>query len=97
MTGFAYPEALVGIHALFAAGRRAEARTLFYRWLPLIRYEAQPGATPGTGVVVRKELLRRRGWIASARVRPPAPALDADTIAELTEVHDAVVAAVGRG
>lgn len=92
MTGFPYPEALRDIHAHFAAGRRHEARALFYRWLPLIRYESQPGAVPGTSLAIRKEILRRRGWIGSAYVRPPAPALDPATLAELDEL-EAVVAA----
>jgi 4-hydroxy-tetrahydrodipicolinate synthase len=92
MTGFPYPEALRAIREHFVAGRRDEARALFYRWLPLIRYESQPGATPGTAVGIRKEILRRRGWIASALVRPPAPALDAGTHAELGELLAAVTA-----
>ena len=91
MTGFPYPEALRGIRDHFVAGRRAEARALFYRWLPLIRYETQPGATPGTAVGIRKEILRRRGWIACALVRPPAPALDTATQTELDELLAAVV------
>jgi 4-hydroxy-tetrahydrodipicolinate synthase len=90
MTGFPYPEALKAIRDHFVAGRRDEARTLFYRWLPLIRYESQPGSTPGTAVGIRKEILRRRGWIASSRVRPPAPALDAGTLDELGEILRAV-------
>ena len=92
MTGFPYPEALRAIREHFVAGRRDEARALFYHWLPLIRYESQPGATPGTAVGIRKEILRRRGWIASALVRPPAPALDAGTHAELSEILAAVSA-----
>lgn len=91
MTGFPYPEALRDIREHFVAGRRGEARALFYRWLPLIRYESQPGATPGTAVGIRKEILRRRGWIAAATVRPPAPALDAATHAELGEILAAVL------
>ena len=91
MTGFPYPEALRAIREHFVAGRRDEARALFYRWLPLIRYETQPGATPGTAVGIRKEILRRRGWIASALVRPPAPALDAATQTELDELLAAVL------
>ena len=56
----------------------------------MIRYESQPGSTPGTAIGIRKEILRGRGWIDSARVRPPAPALDADTLAELGEILRAV-------
>jgi 4-hydroxy-tetrahydrodipicolinate synthase len=90
MTGFPYPEALKAMRDAFVAGRRDEARALFYRWLPLIRYETQPGSTPGTSVGIRKEILRRRGWIASACVRPPAPALDSGTVDELDEILRAV-------
>jgi len=90
MTGFPYPEALKAIRDAFVGGQRDEARQLFYRWLPLIRYESQPGSTPGTAIGIRKEILRRRGWIASARVRPPAPVLDEGTLAELTEIVRAV-------
>jgi 4-hydroxy-tetrahydrodipicolinate synthase len=91
MTGFPYPEALAAIRAHVVAGRRDEARALFYRWLPLIRYESQPGAVPGTSLAIRKEILRRRGWLRSACVRPPAPGLDAATHEELTELLAAVV------
>lgn len=91
MTGFPYPEALRAIHAHFVGGRRAEARALFYRWLPLIRYESQPGSVPGTSIAIRKEILRRRGWLRSARVRPPATALDGATLEELSEIIAAVV------
>jgi 4-hydroxy-tetrahydrodipicolinate synthase len=90
MTGFPYPEALRMVREHFVAGRRDEARRLFYQWLPLIRYESQPGAVPGTSIALRKEILRRRGWIRSARVRPPATALDAATLDELTEIMAAV-------
>ena len=90
MTGFPFPEALGAIREHFVAGRRDAARALFYRWLPLIRYESQPGATPGTAVGIRKEILRRRGFIACAMVRPPAPVLDAATHAEIGEILAAV-------
>ena len=90
MTGFPYPEALRAIRDEFVAGRRDAARALFYRWLPLIRFESQPGSTPGTSIGIRKEILRRRGWIDSAFVRPPAASLDAETLAELTEILAAV-------
>jgi 4-hydroxy-tetrahydrodipicolinate synthase len=91
MTGFPYPEALHAIREHLRAGRRADARALFYRWLPLIRFESQPGAVPGTSIGIRKEILRRRGWIASAFVRPPTAAPDPATLEELTEVLAAVV------
>ena len=90
MTGFPYPEALREIREHFVAGRREQARTLFYRWLPLIRYGSQSGAVPGTSMAIRKEIFRRRGWIASARVRPPAASLDAATLEEPTELLSVV-------
>jgi 4-hydroxy-tetrahydrodipicolinate synthase len=90
MTGFPYPEALRAIRDHFVAGRRDEARALFYRWLPLIRYETQPGAVPGSSIAIRKEILRRRGWLSTACVRPPAVALDAATLEEVGELLAAV-------
>jgi 4-hydroxy-tetrahydrodipicolinate synthase len=90
MTGFPYPEALGAIRDAMRAGRRDEARSIFYRWLPLIRDESQPGAVPGTSIAIRKEILRRRGWLRTAVVRPLAPDLDRETHDELTELLTAV-------
>jgi 4-hydroxy-tetrahydrodipicolinate synthase len=82
MTGFAFPEVLVGIYAAFAAGNRAGARDVFYRYLPLISYEGQPVI----GLALRKEILRRRGVIASPMIRHPGPSLDPGSKAELDEL-----------
>jgi 4-hydroxy-tetrahydrodipicolinate synthase len=87
MTGFGFPEILVDIVGRFVAGDEAGARDVFHRVLPLIRFENQPGLN----LAIRKHLYRRRGAIASERVRAPGPTLDAGTIADL----DAILAAVG--
>ncbi len=79
MTGFAYPEILVEIVRQFRAGRIAEASEIFYRTVALMRFEFQEGV----GMAIRKEMLRRRGAIAHAAVRPPAASLDASTRAAL--------------
>ena len=85
MTGFAYPEVLVRVYRLFSGGREAEAREHFFRYLPLIRFEAQLGVG---GVGIRKEVFKMRRTIASSHVRSPAPALDAETLRELGELVD---------
>jgi len=82
MTGFAFPEMLVGVCRRFAAGDKEGAEDLYDAYLPLVRHEVQPGI----GLALRKETLRRRGMLASARVRAPGPALDADDHAELTHL-----------
>ena len=82
MTGFAYPEILVAIVRLFRSGDRAKAADLFYSNVALMRFEFQEGI----GMAIRKEVLRRRGAIAHAAVRPPAPALDASTREALDRV-----------
>jgi len=87
MTGFAFSEILVAIYRQSAAGHATQARAIFERYLPLIRYEAQPGI----GLALRKELLRRRGAIRTAVLRPPAQPLDPETLAEL----DTTLAGVG--
>jgi 4-hydroxy-tetrahydrodipicolinate synthase len=72
MTGFAFPEILVRIVTLFRAGRTDEAADVFYRSVPLMRFEFQEGI----GMAIRKEVLRRRGAIAHAGIRPPGGTLD---------------------
>jgi 4-hydroxy-tetrahydrodipicolinate synthase len=75
MTGFAFPAILVQIVALFREGRIDEAADVFYRKVPLMRFEFQEGV----GMAIRKEVLRRRGAIASAAIRPPGGTLDQPT------------------
>jgi 4-hydroxy-tetrahydrodipicolinate synthase len=79
MTGFSYPEMLVEVYERFIAGDVDGAEDVFDVYLPLLRYEAQPGV----GLAVRKELLCRRGAIASPTVRAPGPALTVDERREL--------------
>ncbi|HTS94650.1 MAG TPA: dihydrodipicolinate synthase family protein [Stellaceae bacterium] len=82
MTGFAYPEALVEVLRRWFAGDREAAEDLYDAYLPAIRHENQLGL----GLALRKETLRRRGVIASARTRSPGPVLDADDQADLTHL-----------
>jgi 4-hydroxy-tetrahydrodipicolinate synthase len=88
MTGFAYPEVLVQMYALFSEGRIEEAEDLYDIYLPILRHEFQPGI----GLALRKEILRRRGAIASSAVRAPGPKLDASDLAEL----DSLIARLER-
>ena len=80
MTGFAYPEVLVRTYELFSKERKREAQEYFFRYLPLIRFEAQLGVG---GVGIRKEVFKMRGVVSSSRVRFPAPSLDGETLREL--------------
>lgn len=88
MTGFAYPDVIARVCRLFAAGEAERAEDLFDAYLPLNRYEFQPGI----GLALRKEILRRRGAIASASARYPAPRLTPADTAEL----DALIARAER-
>ena len=88
MTGFGFPQVLVGTYERFVAGDRAGAQEFFFRYLPLIRYEAQLGVG---GVTIRKQVFARRGAITSPHARFPAPPVDELTLAEL----DDLIAAVG--
>jgi 4-hydroxy-tetrahydrodipicolinate synthase len=82
MTGFAYPEALVKIVELFGAGRVDEAADMFYRFVPLMRFEFQEGI----GLAIRKEIYRRRGAAADNSTRAPGPSLDDATRQALDRV-----------
>jgi 4-hydroxy-tetrahydrodipicolinate synthase len=72
-TGYCFPDMLVDVVRLSAAGRRDEAHDLFDAHLPLIRYEQQPGP----GLAVRKYVMMRRGIIASDTLRKPGAQLSA--------------------
>ena len=79
MTGFAFPGMLVEVYRLFEGGRGEEAEDLFDLYLPVLRHEQQFGM----GLALRKETLRRRGAIASAKARDPGPRMDARDHAEM--------------
>lgn len=82
MTGFAFTEILVAVYQAYRAGDGQRAAAIFDRYLPLIRYENQPGIN----LTIRKELLYRRGAIAHGAPRAPYTPLTAETQAELTHI-----------
>jgi len=82
MTGFAYPEVLVQVVARYREGRVDEAADLFYRFVPLMRFEFQEGI----GMAVRKEVWRRRGALADGSTRAPGAVMDEGTRAALDRV-----------
>lgn len=89
MTGFAFLDVLAGVIELFAAGRVDEAEDLFDRYLPLNRHELR------SGIAVRKEVLRRRGAIATAVARHPARLLTEVDLGELDRLLDRLEGATG--
>jgi 4-hydroxy-tetrahydrodipicolinate synthase len=82
MTGFAFPEALVSTVRAWQAGGYDAARAAYLPWLPLVLFEAQEKIS----LALRKEILRRRGAIREAQVRPPGASMPADLAAAL-EAH----------
>jgi 4-hydroxy-tetrahydrodipicolinate synthase len=82
MTGFAFPELLVQIVSLFRAGDVDRAADVFYRAVPLMRFEFQEGI----GMAIRKEVLHRRGALATAATRAPGAQLDTPTREALDRV-----------
>lgn len=79
MTGFGYPEMMRDVVGHMRAGEEERARDLFDAYLPLARFEQQPGL----GLAIRKYVLARRGIIASPALRRPGSALPAVTAAEV--------------
>lgn len=82
MTGFAYPEMMVDVCRAHAAGDIDKAHDIFDAYLPLARYEQQPGI----GLAVRKHILTARGVITSAAIRKPGPKLSAADIADIARL-----------
>lgn len=79
MTGFAFPEMMRDVVAAHCAGRRERAADVFDAYLPLARYEQQPGI----GLAVRKHVLAERGAIPCGALRRPFAPLSADDLADM--------------
>ncbi|MDV3249877.1 dihydrodipicolinate synthase family protein [Devosia sp. BK] len=79
MTGFCFPEMMVGVVENYAKGNPDRAHDIFDAYLPLARYEQQQGI----GLACRKYVLAKRGVISSATLRIPAPALSKLDIADV--------------
>lgn len=100
MTGYAFPDMLVDVVRLQAAGEREAAHDLFDAHLPLLRYEQQPEL----GLSVRKYVMAKRGIIASDAQRKPAGRLSDRAKAEidyllarLARVDSRAAGAIGSG
>lgn len=79
MTGFCYPEMMVGVVENYARGDVERAHDIFDAYLPLARYEQQQGI----GLSARKYVLAKRGVISSATLRKPGGALSPKDIADV--------------
>lgn len=78
MTGYAFPEMLRRVVDLSAIDPE-QAADIFDAHLPLLRYEHQSGI----GLTVRKQILARRGAIATPALRAPGPKLSPRAAAEI--------------
>lgn len=79
MTGFAYPEMMAQVVDAMTSGNEVRARDIFDAYMPMIRYEAQPGL----GLAIRKYSLAKRGAIAHPTLRQPGSALNASAAHEV--------------
>jgi 4-hydroxy-tetrahydrodipicolinate synthase len=79
MTGFAYPEMMAQVCAAHAAGEVERAHDIFDAYLPLARYEQQPGI----GLAIRKHVLAQRGAIASPTMRRPRQGLSSADLGDI--------------
>ena len=82
MTGFGYPEMMAQVIAAFNRGALDGARDIFDAYMPMVRYEAQPGM----GLALRKHTLAQQGVIAHPTLRKPGAILSAAAIAEVDEL-----------
>lgn len=86
MTGFAFPEVMVKVCALFSAGQKKAAEDLFDIYLPYLRYENQLAF----GLSVRKYVLYRRGIISTHKTRMPGYRLNKIDMAEIDHFLDRI-------
>ena len=87
MTGFAYPEMMVSVATHHHAGTPERGRDIFDAYLPLARFEQQPGL----GLAIRKHVLAKRGIIAHDALRKPgaglSPAGQAEVVVLMDRLH----------
>jgi len=88
MTGFGYPEMMALVVNAVTDGQIERARDIFDAYMPMIRFEAQPGL----GLAIRKYTLMKQGIIAHPTLRRPGGALTVATMAEV----DAIAARQAR-
>lgn len=86
MTGFSHPEGLWAAVRAFEKDGFDAARRAYSPWLPLANFEGQLGI----GLSLRKEILRRRGAIPCAAVRPPAAQFPEELTGVLAQHLDTV-------
>lgn len=79
MTGFGYPEMMRDVVQHHNAGNADRAQDIFDAYLPLARYEQQPGL----GLAIRKYIMAKRGAITSSTLRKPGGELSRNDIAEI--------------
>lgn len=84
MTGFGYPEMMAQVYAAYQNGDMEHARDIFDAYMPMIRYEAQPGA----GLAIRKYSLAKQGVIAHDTLRKPGYALSEQAKREIDVLAD---------
>ncbi|MGA0236439.1 MAG: dihydrodipicolinate synthase family protein [Alphaproteobacteria bacterium] len=82
MTGFGYPEMMAQVIAAYNSGALDRARDIFDAYMPMVRYEAQPGM----GLALRKHTLTQQGVIAHPTLRKPGAKLSTAAIAEVDEL-----------
>lgn len=82
MTGFAFPEVMRAVRLGVERGQFDDAAALFDRFLPLIVFEAQAQV----GLLVRKEVLRRRGVLRHCFTRGLVNHIDDATAEELDDI-----------
>ena len=79
MTGFGYPEMMRHVLDVFLSGDVERARDIFDAYMPMIRYEAQPGM----GLAIRKYSLAKQGIIGHPTLRKPGASLTKAAMSEI--------------
>jgi 4-hydroxy-tetrahydrodipicolinate synthase len=72
------------VYNAYQVGDLDRARDIFDAYMPMIRYEAQPGM----GLAIRKYSLAQQGIIAHPTQRQPASPLTQAAIAEVNALAD---------
>lgn len=78
-----FPDVLLRVYRLFTEGKRVEAKSAFFRYLPFIRLGNTPG---GMAMAIHKEVLKKGGIFSASVVRNPYLPADSTMLQLLDDI-----------
>jgi len=86
MSGFPFPRILVDVFNKFTRGENIAAKEIFFKNMPLMRYDEILPPTVEARAIIKKEIFKMKGVIKTSNVRKPFSSIDERTVNELKNI-----------